>query len=126
MKGRIVVVETVFHQPPDAGPSSTLSRFSRWLESDERPYVRGLRLGPAWQPVEQGWLDRGGSMLVVANDETEAGRVIEVGLWTGTEALPFARLPPGEAVRLPVVDVGLLRLRASGAAVRCTQTLFPL
>lgn len=66
-RGRLTVVETVYHQAPGESPREVLSRFNRWLESDENMYQRTAKVGEEWTPIDLGWLaGDAGTILLVA------------------------------------------------------------
>lgn len=57
MKPRLVIVENVYHQTPGQGPQSFVSRYTRWLDSDEQTYTRKTKAGPEWKALELGWVE---------------------------------------------------------------------
>lgn len=138
VKDRLSVVEAVYHTPFGKDPVSTESRFSRWLETDEQPYVRRIKVGPEWRQLDAGWL-AAASMLLVANEEgldqtrqpTQAelaasvARVVLVGVWAGGEVVPCFRVPPGESMRAEPVSLGAIRLRCEAGEARCVITIYP-
>jgi len=69
-KARFGVVETVYFQQPETIPVAVDSRFTRWLDSEEQPYLRQAKIGQDWQEVDVGWLENlPVSQLVLRNDE---------------------------------------------------------
>ena len=69
-RARIVVTDTVYFQPAGDSPTSAQSQFVRFLESDEQPYLRKIKVGELWKSLDAGWLaDIGCSMLLLANDK---------------------------------------------------------
>lgn len=154
-KCRIAVVEYVYHQQPDVQPTVTESRFSRWLESQEQPYLRRLTLDQTWRELDFGWLKQSG-MLVLKNEEGRfhvqptkderedmAARIIEVALFLPGEKndgsrtmhdtplrkaigpLIFAIVRPGESLRFEPHDVGCLRIRTMHGSARCSIMVLP-
>src|SRR6185312_8298003 len=67
-RARLGLVCTVYHQQPGNEPISAESRFSRWLESEEQPYLRKLVIGEEWTLLDCGWLEDVG-MLLLRNEE---------------------------------------------------------
>lgn len=136
-QARLVVVETVYHQPADAEPTAAESRFGRWLTTDEQPYVRRGRIGEEWQPLvaaEACWLDQS-SMVVITNQEggfhlqpTEQqqaemdARVLEVG----REGSVLLVVPPGESARFQPWDLTALRVRCRSGEAKYTVAIFPV
>ncbi len=67
-KNRLTVIETVYHQTTTAEPDSIESRFERELISDEQPYRRTTKVGEDWTPLDFGWIEEVG-MIVIQNNE---------------------------------------------------------
>lgn len=126
---RITVVETVYHQPPDAQPATVAaSRFGRALAhgADRRPDSYLMAVGADWTPLDCGRVPDCG-LLVLVNEEgrfvavqpTPAERaaaeakVAEVGVG----GVPFALLRPGESCRFEPAAAVELRCRAGSARV---------
>jgi len=131
------VVDNVYHQVPD-GPPSTVggdaSRFSRELDSDEQVYERHKVAKNEWEPLDCGWIDKCG-MLVVRNDEghfavnpTEEQRkevyrrIVEVS-FDGVKSR--IQVPPQETCRFYPTDVKSIFLRCREGNARYTLCLVP-
>lgn len=55
--GRLTIVQSIYYSIPREdvkGPSPL--RFSRWLDTDEQPYARTMKLTEVWIPLDLGWL----------------------------------------------------------------------
>lgn len=145
-QARLGIVEQIYCYPPGAAPTLIDIREGLWLETDEQPYQRKLKVGPEWQPLDCGWLDgKGVSLLVLVNEEGKhltvipseqqkaalALRVVEVGAQTlyGMGDAPgvvlLALLHPGLSLRFWPADAKSLRLRSRAGEARVTMTLFP-
>lgn len=143
-RSRITLVETIYHTPARGDAMTSTARFSRWLRSNEQVYgPRRFLAGTSWTPIDLGWfVDEKMSMLVLSNEEgkylstqpTEeertalASRVIELGISPTPrpiDYLPFTYLPPGECLRLPVIDGSILAVRCRAEKAICLITLFP-
>jgi hypothetical protein len=123
--GRITVVGSVYHQPPEGPPSEVGKPFSVKVSSSEQPYVRRLTVGPDLQPLDCGWLAGGEiARLVVENHEPPGGAAVLLALRDG--AVPFMLVRPGSWESFEPVDPDGLRLKAGlGGAARVTITLYP-
>lgn len=146
MKSRLTVVEQVYHTAvrdghPDQPTQHASVPFTRELESDEQVWQRTLKVGEAWQPIDQGWLDEAGvGLLLLQNEEGRftqtkpspeekeeaAKKVVEVGasFITGASGMVFA-VPAGESARVPNPDMNHLMIRCQHGTARVTVTLFP-
>lgn len=127
------VVCTVYHQQPGSEPVSVDSRFSRWLDTDEQPYLRKLTLAEEWVPLDKGWLEVAG-MLVIRNDEAKDqtrihNPVIEVAIVKDNEGgnwiVPFAFVRPSESAQFEPVCLDNFRLRCLKGQAKCTLALIP-
>jgi hypothetical protein len=140
MNSRITVVETVYHQPGDMQPSSVSPRFTRWLGSDEQPYIRTITLTEEWVALDQGWLKGQCGMVVIENEESKRltfiptpdeqdeieARVIEVGYrghkdQGGGSFLVY----PRENLRITPSDPDRIELRCRQGKARCTLHVYP-
>jgi hypothetical protein len=144
-RDRITVVEQVYHRPADGGePTVAETRFSRELASQEQPFERRAKVGEDWQPLEHGWLESAG-MLLISNEE---GRHLQVNP-TDEERLSISRrvleliyameddellvpqssctwlIPPGESMRAYPSDVSRLCVRCQSGVARFTLRLYP-
>jgi hypothetical protein len=67
----LTVVDIIYYQPVNDSPITVLgdaTRFSRKLDSNEDPYERRKVATEDWKPLDFGWIDKGG-MLVIRNNE---------------------------------------------------------
>ena len=68
---RLAGKDLIYHQGTDGHPSQPVEHgFSRWLESDEAPYVRNnIKVGEKGQPLDLGWLrDSGVGTIFIVNE----------------------------------------------------------
>jgi hypothetical protein len=132
-RGRLTVVEQLYHQDSAGNATPVTTTFCRHLQSDEQPYSRRITVGPTWQHIDHGWLDKQPiGMLVVANNGKPGdGSNVELGVYVGfSNGTPMAQhvavILPGEALRLQPAYISDLRLRCTGPnPVSCTTTLLP-
>ena len=145
-QARLGIVEQIYCYPPGAAPTLIDLREGFWLETDEQPYQRKLKVGTEWQPLDCGWLEgKGVSLLVLVNEEGKhltvvpseqqkaavSGRVVELGVQTmygmgdAPGIVPIAPLRPGLSLRFAPADAKALRLRSRAGEARVTLTLFP-
>lgn len=68
-RSRVVIVETLYHQPPDEGAKSFKSNYLRWLSSDEQLYERTLELTTKWTKLDFGWAADPGLVLLRSKAE---------------------------------------------------------
>ncbi len=138
---RTTVHEQVAHQLPDGQPTATVTMFSRELASDEQVWQRDCAVGAAWEPLDHGWVEAAGQVIVenregkrpqlVPTPEERAATddlVVQWGVESPSgEVVPFGRIPPrGESGRIYPEDVTRLRLRSlNGGKVRVTVTVHP-
>ncbi len=135
--GRIVVVETVYHQQAGADPVSTESRYAAELTTDEQPFSRVLKVGE--EPVKlDAWLTdsrlihiavlkshhqrkpdaeeraaRAAMMLEVSCGDREGGRAAD---WL---------VAPGESMRARPASLDSIRLRSQSGILKVAVTVFP-
>lgn len=137
LHNRLTVVDSVYYQPTDGSPTTAMgdaSRFSRELQSDEQPYERHKLAKDGWEPLDHGWIDRCG-MLVLRNDEGHFAvnptpeqraavfeRVIEVSF--GDDKCRIL-VPPLETCRFYPDDVCCMQLRCRTGTARYTLYLVP-
>lgn len=139
-KARIGVVSLVYHQQTGSEPVSVESRFSRWLESDEQPYLRKLTIKEEWTALDGGWLKEVGEVFlrndegkfqVQPTDEERAAvmaRVVEIAVVEPVvkqRLFVFGRIRPLESLQFEPHDLTSLRLRCVSGTARCTLALFP-
>ena len=129
----LTVVETVYHQPAGEEPTAVSVQFVRPLETQEQPYVRKIKVGEQWQPLDLGWVEQPGMILLV-NDEgkftqvnptdeerAEAeSKVIAVGNDSGSWLVYPGSCFRGEAA--PFSDVAV---RCKSGVARATIHVYP-
>lgn len=118
-RSRLRVVETVSFQRPRANAEAEPARFGRALESDEEPYTRRYKVGPAGVKLELGWVTAC-SMLRVEHAGPKASPTVllQVG------DVPVAWIPRGETARFCPADVTSISLSCE-AVVVCIVTVYP-
>lgn len=121
---RMVVHETLQHQNPGGSPTSVVRKFLRRLSSDEQPFTRRFTVTQATTALETGWLDRT-SMLLLANDGGPDSAAVTVGMISSLGVIGFARIRPGESLRLEPYDLAAIRVRSDGEPVKCVLHLLP-
>lgn len=134
-KGRLVVVESVYHQAGTGETTLVDSRFGRVLASDEQPYgPRRVGVGTSWQPLDLGWVQDVGMIVIRHEAPARASRptgaeswpLLEVGfLGENHEVVSLLVIPAGESFRGQLQDLSRWRLRSSGGVVRCSLSVFP-
>lgn len=138
-RGRVTVIQQVYHHQPGMQPAVVEVKSARWLDSEEQAYDRNVSVGPDWSGIDSGWVPSP-SMAVLYNREgvnlsavpsaaeldALKAKVVEVGFAPG-DTPPSAALlvPPGEAQVMAVADVRTLRVRCRSGSARCTLTLIP-
>ncbi len=137
---RLTYVEHLYHQSPTERPFHTESTGSRWLDTDDQPYMRNLKVGSRWQPLTEGsWLSECSQLVlrnempvpqvIVSEGKTEGvGVILEVGVMVTIEqpgprtmhspdrippkVLTLWRVGPGESMRGEPVEPKSLLVRA--------------
>lgn len=136
---RLTVVDVVYHQGLGDQPTSVESRFGRWLNTDEQPYHRKIKVTTDWMPLDLGWLGTQISMLVLMNEEGRhfqvyptpkeraliEERIVEIGIEVHDHVEECWLIPPGESIRAQPVAPDRLRVRCRRGEARCVLTLFP-
>jgi hypothetical protein len=116
VRSRVVVSESLFHQVPRKEPTAAAESYSRWLDSDDSPYVRpSIRATEEWAVLDVGWVQKVG-MLHVKNAGPGTLR-----LASGDE--PGWVVFPGETIR--GVPGGPLRVRSEGGDSMYSVTVIP-
>lgn len=135
---RVGVVETIYHQAPDAQPISFDHRYGHIVAADEQPYSRKLKAGSDWTALDCGWLQKA-SVLQVVNEEgrfpqtvptdeeriATAAKVVELGCGTADGVHCFALVHPGHSARFEPADVKSLHVRCRSGEVRLTVNVLP-
>ncbi len=144
-RGRLVLVESIYHQQPGDPPSAVESRWSRWLTSQEQPYVRRIQATPAWQKIDSGWVGDDCSLLRLSNEEgknhqfipteeekervkglrLEVGIALVEGASGEGDVLPFLSIDPGLCCRFCPTQASSLRIRCLGGPCRCNVAVYP-
>lgn len=134
---RLSVVQMVYHQQPDGQPTVQEARYSRWLESDEQPYLRRMTVGEEWVALDVGWVEKAG-MLVLRNEggppspvkltpeqkAEAAAKVIEVGFTEGLTGQVWL-IPPGESMAGVPRNAKELRVRCQSGEVKLSVCVLP-
>ena len=141
---QITVVDKIYHRQGSESPTSVSSRFIRHLQTDEQVYERRTRVGEEWTPLEHGWIEEAG-MIVIQNTEgttlqvipTEeekeetAAKILELSVTDGLLDSPPGVLakpwliPPGESFRGYPSDVSKLVLRCRSGVCRYNVHVYP-
>lgn len=125
---RITIIQQVYHQVPSEETSSPpVTRFYRWLESDEQAFKKTVKVGTSWQPLDIGWFTgKKASVLCIGNfikrqpsrkptqDEIDEfnSRLLEIGIDVGNGVRKFASIPVGEDMRIcDPEDLSYFRIR---------------
>ncbi len=114
-RSRLTVLNKVYVNLPGentTGPEPI--SFYRWLESEERPYSRTIKVTEQWQAIDLGWLKDLPIAHIVFENETVRplgkvpeqleldewrDKVLEVGIQVGEGIIePFAYFPVGEGM----------------------------
>jgi hypothetical protein len=138
-QNRLLVVESVYYQGPHTDGVQRDSRFGRFLDTDEQPYLRVFVVKEEWQPLDPGWLSRAGMLLLVNQEgrfqvnpteeqaRTAAARVILLGVkpLIDLPPTPFARVRPRESCRLEPAGLDNLYVCCEKGEARGVLTLLP-
>ena len=114
---RMTVVETVYHRLPGESPTSKDIGFSFDLESDEQIWERRMKVGPSWQPLDCGWVESVGMVLV----KNESESVIEIGVGL----VPVQCVLPKESLRMRPYDSHVVMIRSVDDAAAVVITVYP-
>lgn len=143
-KARLAVMETVYAMAATGAVHSlpAETRFSRWLESDEPPYLRPeFKVGTEWVELDLGWIEHLSAvgMLSLLNklpvwqvqptpeQRTEAeARIIEIGVpVTDGMLMPMIVVRPGESCRFEPSGMVPLWIRSRADGARLTIVVIP-
>lgn len=138
-RGRLTVVESVYHQTPDGQPAVTESRYGRWLASTEQSYVRRLKVGPGWERLDTGWVTDCSQVVVInyegaglrvnptpAERDAVAALVVQAGVGLpGVGPVACHDVPPGESCRFRPTPGAALYLRCPAGVARVSITAVP-
>jgi len=145
LQGRVVVVESIYHQPANDQPKVVDNSYLCRIDSDEQAYgPRRAEVGEAWQPLDVGWI-KCASVMAIRNEEgkftqtiptedqiAEAeAKVIEVGIQDGvpgpmsSKVFSFAVLSTQQSLRIPPSNLSNYRIRCVKGTARYSISLFP-
>lgn len=139
-RSRIGVVSLLYHQQPGVEPTSIDSRFSRWLESTEQPYLRKIVIKEEWSSLDLGWIGDKVGMLLVKNEEGHfqiqptdeqrqemMARIVDITLVYHNVIIPepFAFIPPLESAQFAPYAAQNLRLRCRQGQAKITLAVMP-
>lgn len=74
---RLSIKEYVSFQPPDSKGTVITLYSGRWLDTEEQPYVRHLKIGPEWQRLDLGWLAEIPISLLVLHNEIQEPQIVQ-------------------------------------------------
>ena len=141
--GRITVVEHLYHYADEQSqPTSIESIFTRHLKSDEQPYIRILKLTEDWIPLDKGWVEEVGTIVIKNMEGTRytvnptdeerkvvESRIVEIGYHNSLSlnlATAFQLVPPQESSgRITPADWFSLRVRCRSGVAKITLTVYP-
>jgi len=136
IRDRITVIDRVYHQRLGEEAQEFPCTFSRELETTEQPYTRQLVATEEWKPLDHGWIERVG-MLIVVNQE---GRFLQTNpskeqkdeaakkiLELQYEGSAWSWLiPPGESFRGMPGDITNLLIRSRSGTIKFTVHVLPI
>jgi len=147
-KCRLSITEQVYHQSPDSDPTGIAMHSSRWLESDEQPWVRKTRIGGEWTVLDTGFVTDPGTVVIqnaapsfrinpTAEERREADAktlvLAKLVHAEGCSLIPgcgpyideFAEIAPGESIRVSPLDLRDWRIKCRSGYAQVTITAFP-
>lgn len=109
-KARVSIVKHVYHQVVGEKATNITTRTAHALDSDDSPYLgRRIKVGTEWQPLDKGWVDQPG-LIVVENTNAL------IGLEIGISAVSLFEIKPGSAFDACPTSFDSLQIRASAPA----------
>lgn len=136
-KSRLTVVEHVYHQSPDEEAFEQEIRYSRFLATDEQPFLRKLKVTEEWATISSGWLDNC-SVLLIKNAsgnlrlrsvtpspqevEQERRKVIQVAY---EDSKYHFDVLVGETMRVSPSSLQALRIRCAEGTGRADISIIP-
>lgn len=127
--GRIVVIDSVVYQGNgvDEKAVSVPVRFARNLQTEEQPYFRRMNLGKEWKPLERGWIEKCG-MMVLENKEKHGragddAKIVEVSFHHSLST-DFIVLPE-ESMRGVPCNLKSVYVRCVGGEATLAVSLYP-
>lgn len=143
LPARLTVVESIYYQQSGQQPVQHDCQHYENVYSDEQPYLRNLKIGSDWQPIDHGWLTSWG-LLLVSNEEGKGlltvptleeqeeinSRVLQLGIALDStndikKVQLLSTIPPGRSMRWYPENLLNLRLRCQHGKARCRISLFP-
>ena len=138
-KDRLIVVESIYHQPASGDPTSFDSRFGVELASQEQPYERTTTVGEEWTQLSLGsWItecrmlvlrnEEGNDLRVTPSPEMKAAleaKVLELSDANGPSSVTWL-IAPGTSMRGRPSDLSSLRIRSASGTIKFTVCLYPL
>lgn len=67
-KGRLNVIEQIYHQQAESEPTNVEEKYGQILESEEEPYKKKLNIGEEWTALETGGFSEA-SLVIIRNME---------------------------------------------------------
>jgi hypothetical protein len=131
---RIVVSEKAYFQPfGETALDLSSEPFSRWLSTDEQPFQRKQKAHEEWRPLEAGWLEAAGMVLLenervrfqVQPTPAQVAEAQEKIVEVRAGETVFAIIRPGESCRFEPTDLKTLSLRCRSGECRVNVTILP-
>jgi hypothetical protein len=131
LRGTLTVIETVHYQQEDSEASTTDSRYSRRLGTNEQVYRRQMPVGKDWKKLDTGWIEQAGMLCLTNEDEQHT---IYLGIdgvdkpatpTNPAEPMKLFALLPGESFRGHPVDINQLKVCCPDGDSTCTVFLVP-
>lgn len=134
-KGRLTVIEQIYHQQADSDPTNLEERYSRILESEEEPYKKKLTINQDWIILNAPGLEST-SLVIIRNlegryrttipDQVEIElvkeRVLEVGFLVTS---PHIIIPPTESARFCPSNLEKLYIRCRKGSCKISILVVP-
>lgn len=143
----LTVIDTIIHQLPDESAIPVDSRYTRWLTTDEQHSSRQKKIGEEWEPLDIGsWLHSCGMLMIknreggrklvnpsIEQQEKERARIVEVAVIyvepqeyvSFDNPVVFAKILPGESLRIHPTNISDLRIRCQSGQCRVSIDAFP-
>jgi hypothetical protein len=149
-KAHITVVETVYYQRPGGQTLPYQSSYSRFIENDEQPYSREVKLCEEWVKLDKGWLEVAGLLHIqnvperfsrqpsVQERESAAAKIIDIAFVPAQESklrdmhspkrqpiVANCYILPGETTRIHPADLNTIYLRSQCGVAKCLISIIP-
>ncbi len=145
---RITVVESVYFQELNEQPQLIESRYTRELQSQEQVYQRRVLATEEWQPLDTGWIDNVG-MIVIQNNvgifspvlpteeerEEAVKKILRIAFLSAlypidsSQGMPepedFWIIPPKESYRATPSDASNLMIRSECGEFKYNLVVYP-